>query len=106
MTLYLYRCYRGADFRLLPIGRNDCSFRCPIGRTRGSSQTDRDLQEAAGLLQYSGTKWIFDFSTSLLPTAKSEDQYRKARSALMSYNQRLSGGQAVFERRRQPSGYA
>ena len=70
-----------------------------IGRTRGSSQTDRDLQEAAGLLQYSGTKWIFDFSTSLLPTAKSEDQYRKARSALMSYNQRLVAGQAVFERR-------
>lgn len=70
-----------------------------IGRTRGSSQTDRDLQEAAGLLQYSGTKWIFDFSTSLLPTAKSEDQYRKARASLLAYNQRLSGGQAVFERR-------
>lgn len=70
-----------------------------IGRTRGSSQTDSDLQEAAGLLQYSGTKWIFDFSTSLLPTAKSEDQYRKARRALLSYNQRLSQNQAVFERR-------
>lgn len=70
-----------------------------IGRTRGSSQTDRDLQEAAGLLQYSGTKWIFDFSTSLLPTAKSEDQYRKARAALLAYNQRLVAGQAVFERR-------
>ncbi len=70
-----------------------------IGRTRGSSQTDRDLQEAAGLLQYSGTKWIFDFSTSLLPTAKSEDQYRKARAALLAHNQRLVAGQAVFERR-------
>jgi len=70
-----------------------------IGRTRGSSQTDRDLQEAAGLLQYSGTKWIFDFSTSLLPTAKSEEQYRKARVSLLNYNARLSSGQAVFERR-------
>lgn len=70
-----------------------------IGRTRGSSQTDSDLQEAAGLLQYSGTKWIFDFSTSLLPTAKSEDQYRKARRALITYNTRLAQGQAVFERR-------
>ncbi len=70
-----------------------------IGRTRGSSQTDSDLQEAAGLLQYSGTKWIFDFSTSLLPTAKSEDQYRKARRALISYNTRLGQGQAIFERR-------
>lgn len=70
-----------------------------IGRTRGSSQTDSELQEAAGLLQYSGTKWIFDFSTSLLPTAKSEDQYRKARRALLGYNRRLAEGKVVFERR-------
>lgn len=70
-----------------------------IGRTRGSSQTDSDLQEAAGLLQYSGTKWIFDFTTSLAPTATSEAQYRKARRALQSYNHRLAGGNAVFERR-------
>lgn len=70
-----------------------------IGRARGSSQTDRDLQEAAGLLQYSGTKWIFDFSTSLAPTASSEAQYDKARNVLLHYNVRLSQGQAVFERR-------
>ncbi|MFC3675251.1 DUF2333 family protein [Ferrovibrio xuzhouensis] len=70
-----------------------------IGRTRGSSQTDTDLQEAAGLLQYSGTKWTFDFSTSLLPTAKSEDQYRKARRALLNYNSRLAQDKAIFERR-------
>ena len=70
-----------------------------IGRTRGSSQTDPQLQEAAGLLQYSGTKWIFDFSTSIAPTATSEAQYRKARRALIDYNQRLSLGEAVFERR-------
>jgi hypothetical protein len=70
-----------------------------IGRTRGSSQTDPDLQEAAGLLQYSGTKWIFDFSTSLIPTASSEAQYRKARRSLLSYNRRLADRQAVFERR-------
>lgn len=70
-----------------------------IGRTRGSSQTDKDLQEAAGLLQYSGTKWVFDFSTSIAPTATSEAQYRKARRALLSYNKRLAEGDAVFERR-------
>lgn len=81
------------------LGRYAFQMVDQIGRTRGSSQTDRDLQEAAGLLQYSGTKWIFDFSTSLLPTAKSEDQYRKARSALLAYNQRLVAGNAVFERR-------
>ena len=70
-----------------------------IGRTRGSSQVDVDLDKAAGLLKYSGTVWVFDFSTSLAPTATSEAQYRAAQKALASYNQRLSNGEAVFERR-------
>jgi len=70
-----------------------------IGRVRGSSRTDTDLQEAAGLLQYSGTKWVFDFSTSIAPTATSEAQYARARTVLLNYNQRLSQGNAVFDRR-------
>ncbi len=70
-----------------------------IGRVRGSSQADPDLAEAAGLLQYSGTKWVFDLSVSLAPTATSEAQYRKARRSLLAYNERLAAGQAVFERR-------
>ncbi|MEP3247988.1 MAG: DUF2333 family protein [Sneathiella sp.] len=70
-----------------------------IGRTRGSSQTDEDLQDAAGLLQYSGTVWSWDPTVSLLPTASSEKQYEKARKALISYNQRLTEGRAVFEKR-------
>ncbi|MEL3889594.1 DUF2333 family protein [Ferrovibrio sp. MS7] len=81
------------------LGRFGFELVDQLGRARGSSQTDSDLQEAAGLLQYSGTKWIFDFSTSLLPTAKSESQYLKARDALRSYNSRLSQGKAIFERR-------
>ena len=88
------RCGRRGRCRYLAFELTD-----QIGRTRGSSQTDPDLQEAAGLLQYSGTKWVFDFSTSLAPTATSEAQYRKARRALLSYNGRLSEGNAVFERR-------
>jgi len=70
-----------------------------IGRTRGSSQTDADLKAASGLLQYSGTVWIWDPSVSLVPTATSEAQYDKARKALQNYNQRLGEGHAVFERR-------
>lgn len=70
-----------------------------IGRVRGSSLTDPDLQEAAGLLQYSGTKWVFDLTTSLAPTATSEAQYRKARRSLLAYNDRLAAGEAVFESR-------
>ena len=70
-----------------------------IGRIRGSSLTDPDLQEAAGLLQYSGTKWVFDFTTSVAPTATSEAQYKKARRSLLAYNDRLAVGDAVFEAR-------
>ncbi|NKB55399.1 MAG: DUF2333 family protein [Alphaproteobacteria bacterium] len=70
-----------------------------IGRVRGSSQVDDDLDSAAGRLKYPGTIWFFDFSTSLAPTATSEQQYREARRALISYNQRLAKGEATFERR-------
>lgn len=70
-----------------------------LGRTRGSSQTDADLQEAAGQLQYSGTVWVIDFATSWAPTTPSEARYRAAARALERYNVRLNEGQAVFERR-------
>jgi hypothetical protein len=70
-----------------------------IGRTRGTSQTDPDLQEAAGQLQYQGTVWIFDLSTSLAPTVTSEARYAAAGKALRNYNERLATGAAVFERR-------
>lgn len=70
-----------------------------IGRVRGSSQVDGDLDSAAGRLKYPGTIWFFDFSTSLAPTATSEQQYREARRALVAYNERLAKGEATFERR-------
>ena len=70
-----------------------------IGRVRGSSQVDKNLDDAAGRLKYPGDIWFFDFSTSIAPTATSEQQYRKARKALVDYNRRLAAGDATFERR-------
>ncbi len=70
-----------------------------IGRTRGTSQTDKDLQEAAGQLQYAGDVWVFDLSTSLAPTTTSEARYSKAAASLRRYNRRLADGKAVFEKR-------
>lgn len=70
-----------------------------MGRTRGSSRADPDLDKAAGLLKYPGTVWLWDLSTSWAPTASSESQYRAAGRALMSYNERLSAGTAVYDRR-------
>ncbi|NVK20131.1 MAG: DUF2333 family protein [Methylocystaceae bacterium] len=70
-----------------------------VGRTRGSSEVDKDLDKAAGLLKYAGDVWVFDFSVSLAPTAPSDSQYRAARKSLVSYNNRLGNGEAVFDTR-------
>ncbi len=70
-----------------------------LGRTRGSSEADPDLQSAAGLLQYPGDVWFWDPTVSLAPTATSEAQYRRAMRALRTYNSRLAAGDATFERR-------
>jgi hypothetical protein len=68
-----------------------------IGRTRGSSRADPDLERAAGLLQFPPNVWFFDFRKSLLPAITSEHQYRTARQALLAYNQRLAQKGAVFD---------
>ena len=70
-----------------------------IGRARGSSEADSDLQTAAGLLQYPPDVWAWDPSVSFWPTATTESQYRKAMRALRTYNNRLAAGQAVFDTR-------
>lgn len=70
-----------------------------VGRTRGSSEADADLQKAAGLLQYPGNVWLWNPTVSLAPRASSESQYREARKALLRYNARLAAGNATYERR-------
>jgi hypothetical protein len=70
-----------------------------LGRSRGSSEADKDLLKAAGLLNYSPNVWMWDFSVSWFPTASSEKQYQQGMKALISYNQRVAKGEATFERR-------
>lgn len=70
-----------------------------IARTRGSSGADEDVQKANGLFNYSPYVWMFDPSTSWLPTASSATQYRSGMEALVRYNKRLSEGSAIFEKR-------
>ena len=69
-----------------------------LGRTRGSSAIDPDLDRAAGLLKYDGRIWYWG-QGNVVPTAPADDQYRKAVLALLSYNLRLSRGQATYDRR-------
>lgn len=68
-----------------------------IGRTRGSSRADPDLERARGLLNFPPNVWYFDFSKSFLPTITSEQNYRAGREALIAYNQRLAAKSAVFD---------
>ncbi|MFO1129362.1 MAG: DUF2333 family protein [Rhodospirillales bacterium] len=70
-----------------------------LGRMRGTSAADPDLDKAAGLLKYDGSVWVWEPSISLLPTATAESQYEAAMRALQSYNRRLAAGQADFDRR-------
>jgi hypothetical protein len=70
-----------------------------LGRTRGSSQVDPDLDKASGLLKYDGTIWVWEPSTSLLPTASAERQYLAGAAALRRYDRRLAAGDAVYDRR-------
>ena len=70
-----------------------------IGRTRGSSPVDPDLEKARGSLSYDPRVWVFDFRKAWIVTESSERQYRRGLQALLSYNARLAAGKAVFERR-------
>ncbi len=70
-----------------------------IGRVRGSSQVDEDLDKAAGLFKYKPDVWVYDISESWLPQRSSADQYRIAITSFKNYNQRLIAGTGVFERR-------
>lgn len=70
-----------------------------IGRARGTSQADPDLEKAAGSLKYRPDAWVWDPSISIWPTATSEQQYQSGMRFLIAYNKRLGQAQAVFERR-------
>jgi hypothetical protein len=70
-----------------------------IGRVRGSSGADPDLQDAAGRLKISGEKWTWDPSVSIWPQTPAESEYQQAARRLNAYNARLAEGSAVFERR-------
>ena len=69
-----------------------------IGRNRGTSSADPDLQIAAGAFNYPPDVWVWN-TGSLMPTSSSEEQYRRGIKAMLSYNTRLAGGQAAFEKR-------
>jgi len=81
------------------LGRFSTEMMDQVGRTRGSSQVDRDLEQARGFLNEQPNIWIWQPSVSVMPTATSAQKYRAGRDKLIAYNKRVAAGQAVFERR-------
>lgn len=81
------------------VARFTTELKDQLGRTRGSSQIDRDLQEAAGQFQFRGDRWVWDPKISIWPSATSAQQYRGGYRALIAYNKRLGAGQATYDRR-------
>jgi hypothetical protein len=81
------------------VGRFSFEMLDQIGRRSGSSSADPDLERASGFLQYPPYIWVWEPSTSFLPSVPSENQYRQGLAALQNYNARLARGEAVFERR-------
>ena len=81
------------------LGRFSTELMDQVGRVRGTSQVDRDLEQARGFLNEQPNIWIWQPSVSLWPSATSAQKYRAGRDKLVAYNKRLASGQAVFERR-------
>ncbi|MGH6735162.1 MAG: DUF2333 family protein [Methyloceanibacter sp.] len=69
-----------------------------LGRVRGTSQIDADLQSARGALQFDETTWYFGLSP-FGPKTPTPSFYRAAIKDLRKFNDRLEKCEAVFDAR-------
>lgn len=69
-----------------------------IGRLRGTSQIDNDLQKARGNLQFAEDSWYFGLSP-FGPKTPTPSYYRSAIKDLRAFNTRLENCQATFDAR-------
>lgn len=69
-----------------------------LGRQRGSSAIDQNLDKAAGLLKYDGRTWYWG-QGNIIPMAKAESQYRDAVEFLDQYNRDVAAGKATYDKR-------
>ena len=64
-----------------------------LGRVRGTSAIDPNLDRAAALLRFDGTIW------GIWPMASADRQYRDGAQRLLAYNQDVAAGKSVYDRR-------
>ena len=69
-----------------------------LGRTRGSSAIDPDLDKAAGLLKTEPNRWYLS-GGGILMQKPSHHLYMDGAEALRRYNQRLADGNAAYDQR-------
>lgn len=69
-----------------------------LGRVRGTSQIDKDLQDARGALQFDEATWYFSL-TPFGPKTPTPSFYRSAINDLNAFNDRLEKCDAVFDAR-------
>jgi hypothetical protein len=69
-----------------------------LGRVRGTSQIDSDLQSARGNLQFDESTWYFGLSP-FGPKTPTPSFYRAAIKDLRAFNERLEKCEAVFDAR-------
>ena len=69
-----------------------------LGRVRGTSGINADLQRARGSIQFDEETWYFR-SNSLLPTTPTPNYYRAARTDLQKFNTSLEACEAIFDGR-------
>jgi len=72
-----------------------------LGRTRGTSEIDKDLQVAKGNIQFDQFTWYFNVSgrQPFGPTTRTPSYYRSARKSLQRYNERLANCSATYDAR-------
>ena len=69
-----------------------------LGRVRGTSQVDSDLQDARGNMQFDEYTWYFGL-TPFGPKTPTPSYYRSAIKSLNNFNARLEKCEAVFDAR-------
>ncbi len=64
-----------------------------LGRVRGTSAIDSNLDRAAAELRFDGTVW------GIWPMASAERQYRDGAEHLLAYNRDVAAGKSMYDRR-------
>lgn len=103
----------GVDWKYTPFFDNKAAFQLGInqvmrrtsielvdrlGRVRGTSQIDQNLQDARGDLSYDEEAWYWGLSP-FGPQLPAWSKYRNARKNLLAFNDRLSRCEATFDPR-------